>query len=58
MDILEKLAIKFCTDELTDEEVLFICKNIKDYRQFQSYVEKHAVVKPQTTERKENKNGI
>lgn len=55
MCILEKLAIKYCTDELTDEEILFICNNVKRYRQFVSYIEKHAVVKSQ--ERK-NKNGI
>ena len=53
MDILERLVIKYCTDELTDKEVIAICKkeNI-DLHKFASYAEKHSVVKPQTTERK------
>lgn len=59
MDKLERLAIKWCTDELTDDEVLFILlelpKNEKNFIQFKSYIKKHAVVCPQ---KKGDKNHV
>lgn len=51
MNKIEKLAIKWCTDELTEDETLFILlelpKNEKDFTQFKSYLKRHAVVGPQ-----------
>lgn len=50
MCTLEKLAIKWCLDELTDNEIFFLQKLLEDEKnfiQFVSYIESHAVVGPQ-----------